>query len=178
MPRTHRPYAPEHRPRLVELVRAGRPIADLAREFEVSANAIRKWVNQSALDEGLRSDGLMSAEREELTPGCCARTAWCVKSARYFQKPRPGSRRRPERCRRGVPIRECEPGHVQDRHHVPGSWPSPPAATMRGASGRHRRWRVLTRGTHFTHHRDPSFARNLWVRSAIASITCKRQNLI
>ncbi len=67
MPRTHPPYAPEYRRRLVELVRAGRPIAELAREFEASANAIRKWVKQSALDEGLRSDGLTSTEREELT---------------------------------------------------------------------------------------------------------------
>jgi transposase len=66
MPRTHAPYAPEYRRRLVELVRAGRPIAELAREFEASANAIRKWVKQSALDEGLRSDGLTTAEREEL----------------------------------------------------------------------------------------------------------------
>jgi len=38
----------------------------LAREFEPSANAIRKWVKQTALDEGLRSDGLTRAEREEL----------------------------------------------------------------------------------------------------------------
>ena len=66
MPRTHSPYAPEYRRRLVEQVRAGRPIAELAREFEASANAIRKWVKQAGLDEGLRSDGLMTAEREEL----------------------------------------------------------------------------------------------------------------
>src|SRR5713101_2834982 len=44
----------------------GRPIAQLAREFEASANAIRKWVKQAGLDEGLRSDGLTTAEREEL----------------------------------------------------------------------------------------------------------------
>jgi transposase len=46
--------------------RSGRPIAQLAREFEASANAIRKWVKQSGLDDGLRSDGLTTAEREEL----------------------------------------------------------------------------------------------------------------
>jgi hypothetical protein len=38
----------------------------LAREFEASGNAIRKWVKQAGLDEGLRSDGLTTAEREEL----------------------------------------------------------------------------------------------------------------
>jgi transposase len=66
MPRTRPPYAPEYRRRLVELARAGRKIDELAREFEPSANAIRKWVKQAGLDEGLRSDGLTSSEREEL----------------------------------------------------------------------------------------------------------------
>ena len=66
MPRTHPPYAPEYRRRLVEQVRAGRPVAELGREFEASANAIRKWVKQAGLDEGLRSDGRTTAEREEL----------------------------------------------------------------------------------------------------------------
>jgi transposase len=51
---------------LIELARAGRKIEQLAREFEPSANAIRKWIKQAALDEGLRSDGLSASEREEL----------------------------------------------------------------------------------------------------------------
>jgi transposase len=66
MPRTHPPYAPEYRRRIVELARAGRHIDELAREFEPSANAIRQWLKQAALDEGLRSDGLTTAERDEL----------------------------------------------------------------------------------------------------------------
>jgi transposase len=67
MPRTHPRYAPEYRRRIIELARTGRPIAQLAREFEASANAIRQWVKQVGLDEGLRSDnGLTTAEREEL----------------------------------------------------------------------------------------------------------------
>src|ERR1700687_5127569 len=66
MPRTHPPYAPEYRRRLVELARAGRSIDALAREFEPSTNAIREWVKQAGLDEGLRSDGVTHAEREEL----------------------------------------------------------------------------------------------------------------
>jgi transposase-like protein len=44
----------------------GRSVQELAREFEPSANAIRNWVKQTALDEGLRSDGLTTTEREEL----------------------------------------------------------------------------------------------------------------
>jgi transposase len=66
MPHTHPPYPPEYRRRIIELARNGRSINELAREFEPSANAIRQWVKQAGLDEGLRSDGLTSAERAEL----------------------------------------------------------------------------------------------------------------
>jgi transposase len=66
MPRSHPPYAREYRRRIIELARSGRKIDELAREFEPSANAIRKWVKQAELDEGLRSDGLTTSEREEL----------------------------------------------------------------------------------------------------------------
>jgi transposase len=66
MPRTHPPYAPEYRRRIIELARAGRSINELAREFEPSANAIRQWIKQAALDEGLRSDGLTTSAREAL----------------------------------------------------------------------------------------------------------------
>ena len=57
MPSTHQPYPPEYWRRMMELAHAGRSIHELAREFESSANAIRKWVEQTALDEGLLSDG-------------------------------------------------------------------------------------------------------------------------
>jgi transposase len=51
---------------MVELVRAGRSIEELAREFEPSTQAIRNWVAQADRDEGRRSDGLTSVEWEEL----------------------------------------------------------------------------------------------------------------
>ena len=60
------PYAPEFRRQLIDLVRAGRSPEDLAREFEPSAQTIRNWVGQSERDDGRRSDGVTSAEREEL----------------------------------------------------------------------------------------------------------------
>jgi transposase len=66
MPKSHPPYAAEYRRRIIELARAGRSINELAREFEPSANAIRDWLKQAGLDEGLRSDGLTTPEREEL----------------------------------------------------------------------------------------------------------------
>jgi transposase len=60
-------YPPEFRRQLVELFRAGRSIAELAEEFEPSAEAIRSWIKQADRDEGRREDGPTSAEREELS---------------------------------------------------------------------------------------------------------------
>jgi hypothetical protein len=51
-------YAPEFRRQMVELVRAGRSPAELADEFEPTAQSIHKWVAQADRDEGRRSDGL------------------------------------------------------------------------------------------------------------------------
>jgi len=51
---------------LVRLVRAGRTPEELAGEFEPSAQAIRNWVRQAELDEGTRTDGLKTEERDEL----------------------------------------------------------------------------------------------------------------
>jgi transposase len=55
---------------MVELVRAGRNPAELAREFPCSAQAIRNWVAQAAAERGKprqASGVLTTAEREELT---------------------------------------------------------------------------------------------------------------
>lgn len=63
----HRPpYPPEFRRRLIEMARAGRTPESLAKDFEPTAQAIRNWVKQADLDEGKRSDGLTTEEREEL----------------------------------------------------------------------------------------------------------------
>ncbi|SRR5206468_4464803 len=67
MPKSHHPYTPEYRRRLVELVRSGRSPESLAKQFEPTAQAIRNWVKQADLDEGRRADGLTTEEREELT---------------------------------------------------------------------------------------------------------------
>jgi len=67
MPKTHMPYPPEFRRRMVELVRAGRDPEALARDFEPTAQSIRNWVAQSDRDEGRRADGLTTDERAELT---------------------------------------------------------------------------------------------------------------
>jgi transposase len=51
---------------MIELARAGRSPESLSREFEPSAQTIRNWVTQADLDDGIRTDGLTTAEREEL----------------------------------------------------------------------------------------------------------------
>jgi len=66
MPRSRLPYPPEFRQQLVELVRAGRTPNELADEFEPSAESIRNWVKQADREEGRQTDGLTSADREEL----------------------------------------------------------------------------------------------------------------
>ena len=73
MPKTRPPYSPEFRRQMIELVRAGRDPADLAREFEPSSQAIRNWVSQAERQEGRREvksltadAALAPAEREEL----------------------------------------------------------------------------------------------------------------
>jgi transposase len=66
MPRSRKPYPPEFREQMVELVRAGRTPEELSREFEPSAQSISNWVAQADRDAGKRKEGLTSAEREEL----------------------------------------------------------------------------------------------------------------
>lgn len=63
MPR-HRPaYPPEFREQIVELHRAGRSPAELAREFEPTEQAIRAWIDQDAPSPRAAT---AEAERDEL----------------------------------------------------------------------------------------------------------------
>jgi transposase len=63
------PKTPEFRRQMVDLVRAGRDPADLAREFEPTAQSISHWVAQADRQAGRRDEkggGLTAAERDEL----------------------------------------------------------------------------------------------------------------
>ena len=51
---------------MVELAGTGRTPEALSREFEPTAQSIRQWVRQADLDQGKRTDGLTTEEREEL----------------------------------------------------------------------------------------------------------------
>lgn len=61
------PYPREFRVEAVRLVReTGRSINQTARELGCSSEALRSWLKQADLDAGVRTDGLTTAEREEL----------------------------------------------------------------------------------------------------------------
>ncbi|MDQ7850801.1 MAG: transposase, partial [Armatimonadota bacterium] len=67
MPKSRPPYPREFREEAVRLARtSGRPMAQIARELGVAWGTLSAWVKQAELDAGLRSDGLTTAEREEL----------------------------------------------------------------------------------------------------------------
>jgi transposase len=66
MPRTRPAYPPELRQKIVEMARAGRSAASLAREYEPTETTIRNWVAQADRDAGVRSDGLTTDERKKL----------------------------------------------------------------------------------------------------------------
>ena len=65
MGKTRAAYPPEFRRQMIELVRAGRSPEELAREFEPTAQSIRKWLAQSERKAGRGDGGLTTAEREE-----------------------------------------------------------------------------------------------------------------
>ena len=64
MPRAH---PPEFRRRAVELARLKeQPVGQIALDLGISDSCLRGWLKQADIDEGLRSGGLATAERDEL----------------------------------------------------------------------------------------------------------------
>ncbi len=60
-------YPKEFRDKVVKLVQVGdRSTREVAEEFGISADSVRRWMQQAERDQGSRQDGLRSAEREEL----------------------------------------------------------------------------------------------------------------
>jgi transposase len=122
MPKSRPPYPPEFRQRMIELVRAGRTPEELAGEFEPSAQAIRNWVKQADLDQGVRSDGLTTEEREELQR--LRRENKQLKLEReILKKPRPGLLGRAGQFPIGIRVREGEPGQLSGATDLPRSGP-------------------------------------------------------
>src|SRR5215813_632846 len=64
--RPRRSFTPSFKAEVVALVRQGdRTLPAICREMDLSETAVRRWVQQAAVDAGER-DGLTSDEREEL----------------------------------------------------------------------------------------------------------------
>ncbi|SOY46136.1 transposase [Cupriavidus taiwanensis] len=70
MPKSRPPYPAEFRQQIIELARVGRTPQELSHEFGCSAQAVRNWIAQEAIDAGkplAGKEGLSSVEREELS---------------------------------------------------------------------------------------------------------------
>jgi len=61
-----RVYPPEFRSNIVELVRSGKSVSSVAKEYDVARLTITNWLKQDDLDAGRRSDGLTTAENAEV----------------------------------------------------------------------------------------------------------------
>lgn len=59
-------YSPEFRQQMIDLVRSGRHVQELAREFGCTGWTIARWVKQADQEAGAGSGGLSVKEREEL----------------------------------------------------------------------------------------------------------------
>ena len=66
-PRPRHSFTAEFKAEIVELCRRGdRSVGQVARDFDLTETAVREWVKQADIDDATRSDGLTTAEREEL----------------------------------------------------------------------------------------------------------------
>src|SRR5215510_10626617 len=120
MPKSRPPYPAEYRNKIVELARAGRAIPEIAAQFEPTEQTIRNWIAQADRDAGKRTDGVTSAEREELTR--LRRENRQLKLEReILARPRPGSLGRPTRSPTRVRIREGESGRLSGGDDVPAA---------------------------------------------------------
>jgi transposase len=67
VPRPRRFFSAEYKGEVVELIRStGKTVGQVAKELDLTETAVREWVKRADLDAGRRSDGLTTAEREEL----------------------------------------------------------------------------------------------------------------
>ena len=65
--RRRRSFTEEFKAEIVECCRRGdRSVGQVAKDFDLTETTVREWVKQADLDAGNRSDGLTTAEREEL----------------------------------------------------------------------------------------------------------------
>jgi transposase-like protein len=61
-----RRYPPEFRRKVLDLIEAGRGVAEVAHDLEISEQSIYAWRRQDRIDKGM-APGLTSKEKAELT---------------------------------------------------------------------------------------------------------------
>ena len=111
-----KPYPKEFREQVVKLVQLGdRSALEVAREFEISVDSVRRWVQQAERDQSHRQDGLSSPEREEL-----------VRLRREIRR---------LRMEREI-LSKAAAWFARETDSCAACWASPPAATTRGGGGR------------------------------------------
>lgn len=67
MGKTRPPYPQQFREQAVRLVRdSGKTVDRIAKDLGVAHQTLRNWVKQIDLDNGRRTDGLTTEEREEI----------------------------------------------------------------------------------------------------------------
>ena len=82
MPRPKPPYPVESKARMIDLVRLGRTVRSLSREFGVTETTIHSWVRQDDRGSGRRKDG-RTTEEQQISPSYAGETPACARSATY-----------------------------------------------------------------------------------------------
>jgi len=74
MPITRPPYSPEFRQQIIDLARAGRDPVSLSKEFEPTAETIRKWVAAADRLEGSREGNRERGDAQTAAGGALTAT--------------------------------------------------------------------------------------------------------
>jgi transposase len=138
-----RGYPPEFRRKVLDLVEAGRSIADVARDLEISDQSIYTWRRQDRIHRGLQP-GLTSGEKGEL--------AKAKRRIAELETELHAMRRAMELVRAVVPQKEVPGGQGDGRRRDPdpGGLPGPErfgvGLLTTGCRGRRRRGRSAMPG--------------------------------
>jgi transposase len=66
-PRPRRLFTAEFRAEIVELCQRGdRTVGQVAKDFDLTETAVREWLKRAERDDGTRTDGLTTSEKDEL----------------------------------------------------------------------------------------------------------------
>jgi transposase-like protein len=81
-----RGYPAEFRRRVIELIDAGRKVAEVAADLGISGQTIYTWRRQERIDRGIEA-GLSTAERAELAAARSAYASWRPRSPSIVAPP-------------------------------------------------------------------------------------------